>query len=323
MTANDYSIEKYVFEYLKPLEEKGIITDLRVIPCRWRIMFRLNEPSRENSMKVIIETEADEDHITFFKSDVSVEETFRSPERRFIYQRLMAANKSINDELNRKSVNTDLYITKYLKPLEEKGLIKDLATCKNHSVWFTMVKDIKGVSITVNLIPGTTVDTVVFFPLPIDINGNGVVTTFIPNPINDDHYTENLEKRIQELEGLTTQHALSDVEFDLMRQLLTVFKDGIDEMTIEQKRAAIRTIVRKVIWDGVNAHVVLFGVQDDEIEYPEIASAASDNTDDEDDNDELVAFSDVDYEDDDTEDDRLGKTNPLSASKTHWGEDSK
>jgi hypothetical protein len=108
-----------------------------------------------------------------------------------------------------------------------------------------------------------------------------------------------------------------------MRQLLTVFKDGIDEMTIEQKRAAIRTIVRKVIWDGVNAHVVLFGVQDDEIEYPEIASVASDNTDDEDENEELVAFSDVDYEDDDTEDDCLGKTNPLSASKTHWGEDSK
>ena len=44
---------------------------------------------------------------------------------------------------------------------------------------------------------------------------------------------------------------------------------------------------------------------------------------DEDENEELVAFSDVDYEDDDTEDDRLGKTNPLSASKTHWGENSK
>lgn len=126
MTANDYSIEKYVSEYLKPLEEKGIITDLRIIPCRCRIMFRLNEPSRENSMKVIIETETDEDHITFFKSDVSAEETFRSPERRFIYQRLMNANKTLNDELNRKSVNTDLYITKYLKPLEEKGLIKNL-----------------------------------------------------------------------------------------------------------------------------------------------------------------------------------------------------
>ena len=133
---------------------------------------------------------------------------------------------------------------------------------------------------------------------------------------------QSLEKRIQELEGLTSQHALSDIEFDLMRQLLTVFKNGIDEMTVEQKRAAIRTIVRKVVWDGVNAHVILFGVQDDEIEYPEIASVFSDIMDDEDETEELMDFSDVDYEDD-MEDDRLGKIKPLSASKTHWGEDSK
>ena len=42
-----------------------------------------------------------------------------------------------------------------------------------------------------------------------------------------------------------------------------------------------------------------------------------------DETEELVDFSDVDYDIDDMEDDRLGKTNPLSASKTHWGEDSK
>ena len=73
-----------------------------------------------------------------------------------------------------------------------------------------------------------------------------------------------IDARIQELECLTSQHALSELEFDVMRQLLSVFKSGIDEMTIEQKRAAIRTLVRKVVWDGVNAHVVLFGVQDDD-----------------------------------------------------------
>ena len=134
---------------------------------------------------------------------------------------------------------------------------------------------------------------------------------------------QSLEQRIQELDGLTSQHALSDIEFDLLRQLLTIFKDGIDEMTVEQKRVAIRTIVRKVVWDGVNAHVILFGVKDDEIEYPEIATAASGNTEDDDETEELVDFSDVDYDDDDVEDDRLGKTEPLSASKTHWGEDSK
>ena len=79
----------------------------------------------------------------------------------------------------------------------------------------------------------------------------------------------SLASRIQELEGLTSQHTLSDIEFDVMRQLLTAFKDGIDAMTIQQKRAAIRTIVRKVVWDGVNVHIVLFGVQDDEIDFPD------------------------------------------------------
>ena len=43
-----------------------------------------------------------------------------------------------------------------------------------------------------------------------------------------------LDSRIQELEGLTSQHTLSDIEFDVMRQLLTAFKDGIDAMTIQQ-----------------------------------------------------------------------------------------
>ena len=78
-----------------------------------------------------------------------------------------------------------------------------------------------------------------------------------------------------------------------------------------------------MVWDGINAHVILFGVKDDEIEYPEIAAALSGNTEDDDENEELVNFSDIDYEDDDRSDEALRKTNPLSASKTHWGEDSK
>lgn len=44
-----------------------------------------------------------------------------------------------------------------------------------------------------------------------------------------------------------------------MRQLLAPFKDGIDEMTVEQKRSAIRTLVRKAVWDGVNVHLVFLG----------------------------------------------------------------
>ena len=75
---------------------------------------------------------------------------------------------------------------------------------------------------------------------------------------------------------MTSQHALSDLEFDLLRQLLSVFRDGVQEISLEQKRAAVRTVVRKVVWDGVHAHVVLFGVPDNEIEYPPFPSGGSD-----------------------------------------------
>lgn len=112
----------------------------------------------------------------------------------------------------------------------------------------------------------------------------------------------NLDSNIQELEGLTSQHAWSDVEFDVMRQLLTVFRDGIDQMTIEQKRAAIRTLVRKVVWDGVNAHVILFGVEEDEVEFPKIPNIGSGIEEDS---------------------EQKNKSAVLGVSKTPWGEDSK
>ena len=85
-------------------------------------------------------------------------------------------------------------------------------------------------------------------------------------------------------------------------------------MTIEQKRSAIRTLVRKVVWDGVNAHVVLFGIQDEEIEYPDIASLTKQTeTSEENDSAELEQFSDVNYEKDECKD----------FPKTPWGDHSK
>ena len=129
---------------------------------------------------------------------------------------------------------------------------------------------------------------------------------------------DDLTKRIQELEGLTAQHTLSDLEFDLLRQLLAVFREGVPEMSLEQKRAAIRTVVRKVIWDGVNAHVVLFGVPDEEIEYPRLSSGGSAQEDTEDEGDELLPYFDVDYEED-----LPNGAETADGAKNHWGGDSK
>ena len=126
--------------------------------------------------------------------------------------------------------------------------------------------------------------------------------------------SDALEVRIQELTALTSQHAMSDIEFDVLRQLLSVFQENIDDMPVEQKRAAIRTVVRKVIWDGVNAHIVLFGADDEEIEMPDITPLLSDAEAE----DNLEPFADVD-----SEEDLENVAESESASMTPWREDSK
>ena len=123
---------------------------------------------------------------------------------------------------------------------------------------------------------------------------------------------QDLNFRIKELEGLTSNHALDEDTFDLLRQLLTVFKNGIDDMTVEQKRAAIRTLVRKVVWDGEYAHVVLFGAEEGELDGPDLTERYHPVADEEDE-ENLQPFADVDYEDDCTS----------GGSKNDWGEDSK
>ena len=66
-----------------------------------------------------------------------------------------------------------------------------------------------------------------------------------------------LKKRLSELDAAIQRHDLTDAEFDNVRQLLSDMEKSVDGYTLEQKRAAIRTFVRKIVWDGENAHVYL------------------------------------------------------------------
>ena len=78
-----------------------------------------------------------------------------------------------------------------------------------------------------------------------------------------------IEGRICELEGLAAAECLSGDEFERLRQLLAVLRSCIDGISPEEKRAALRTVVRKVVWDGGNAHVIVFGAEEGEIEAPD------------------------------------------------------
>lgn len=92
---------------------------------------------------------------------------------------------------------------------------------------------------------------------------------YIMNQIGELHdKSEGLKRHLAELKELTASHALADIEFDLLTQMLASFKDRVDDMSIEEKRAALRVFVKEVIWDGENVHLVLFG-SDYKYEFPE------------------------------------------------------
>lgn len=137
-----------------------------------------------------------------------------------------------------------------------------------------------------------------------------------------------IENRIHELEGLVDTDRISDDEFEILKQMLTILRTSIDDMSVEEKRAAIRTVVRKVIWDGVNAHVIVFGADEEDIEFPDLTndiepSGSDGGEGDSGDNEPLEEFSDIDYSDSEDEEDQEGDSEACADQKTHWCEDSK
>ena len=127
---------------------------------------------------------------------------------------------------------------------------------------------------------------------------------------------DKLSMGIEEMVSIASEHALSDIEFDVLRQLLTMIKNGFDDMTYEQKRVAIRTVVRRIIWDGENAHIVLFGAEGEDIEYPDITHLMKDSAGDTEEDEDLVPFIGEDMDENSLLD--FGPE-----TKTDWGEDSK
>ena len=86
---------------------------------------------------------------------------------------------------------------------------------------------------------------------------------------------EKIKNRINELESLTKNHLYSSEEFDRTKELLKSFGQSFDTMGVEQKRMALRAFIRRIIWDGKNVHVVLFGDSEAEIDSEDLLEALS------------------------------------------------
>lgn len=86
------------------------------------------------------------------------------------------------------------------------------------------------------------------------------VEGYVLNQIETLHsFAEGLRERQEELKKLTAKPALANIEFDLLLQIFSSFAATTDAMSVEEKRAAIRICARKIIWDGENVQLYLFG----------------------------------------------------------------
>ncbi|MDO4273081.1 MAG: recombinase family protein [Eubacteriales bacterium] len=92
---------------------------------------------------------------------------------------------------------------------------------------------------------------------------------YIVKEIEDlDKKTQDLKDQLKQLEKLNSRHAQYDMEFTVIKNMVHSFGSTIDQMNLFQKRTALRSIVKKIIWDGKNAHIYLF-TTDEEYEFLE------------------------------------------------------
>ena len=81
--------------------------------------------------------------------------------------------------------------------------------------------------------------------------------------------SETQQARLSDLEALTEQSRMLHQEFAFHQEMIESFASAVDSATLEEKRRLLRTIVKKVVWDGKNAYVYLFA-EDGEADLPPI-----------------------------------------------------
>ncbi len=96
---------------------------------------------------------------------------------------------------------------------------------------------------------------------------DSAASTYIINQMNEiDNKIKAIEKQIDEYLDLANSSTTSEQDFEILSEMLSNTSNTIDEMTVEQKRNALRSIIHKIVWDGENAHIYFFGDNNSEID---------------------------------------------------------
>lgn len=85
-------------------------------------------------------------------------------------------------------------------------------------------------------------------------------TELIMTEINKLHAEiEALQQQITELSELTNNHGELLPTLDALTEKLSSFADTFDMLSINEKREILKLLIEKIVWDGVNVHLYLYG----------------------------------------------------------------
>ena len=189
-----------------------------------------------------------------------------------IYSYICSTKERSRSELcNIKNVNgntLDIAVVNVIKDLSENGeeLAKQLEkskklVCSENSGYNEAIADFK------NKIAEAEKE-VYSLALALAKAENSVTQKYIIERMENTHeHIESLKNRLNDLESSASQNVINDIEFDIIKSMLSSFSNNADEWSVEEKRTAIKTFVRKILWDGDTIHMYLFNA-DGECEFP-------------------------------------------------------
>ncbi len=87
-----------------------------------------------------------------------------------------------------------------------------------------------------------------------------VRSKYLVDQIGDlDDQIHPLNDRLAKLKEIQGENQAEETNFDIMKDILINFNESIDSMDIPTQRSFLKMIVDKLIWDGENTEMIMFG----------------------------------------------------------------
>ncbi|MCR4692544.1 MAG: recombinase family protein [Firmicutes bacterium] len=80
-----------------------------------------------------------------------------------------------------------------------------------------------------------------------------------------DSENKTYKERIDELKCLNREYEFPDCEAELLKDMILSFAKTFDMMDLEEKRKALRRLVKRIVWDGKDIHLYFVGSNFDDI----------------------------------------------------------